>query len=76
MPWFPLYLNILDIWQGCDYVLGIKYAKVLNMLWYSSCSNIIIIVTNVIIVEFLSALFVDPGCPQLTILSFLIKVRI
>ena len=37
--------------------------------------NIIIIVTNIIILEFLYAQFVQPDAPQLTILSFLIRVR-
>ena len=39
-----------------------KYAKVLNMLQYSSYGNIIIVVTNVIILE-LSARFAHPGAP-------------
>ena len=26
---------ILDIWQGFEYVLGIKYTSVLNMLRYN-----------------------------------------
>ena len=45
----------LDIWQGFEYAVGIKYARVLNMLWYSY-NNFIIIVTNanVITLEFLS----------------------
>ena len=37
--------------------------------------NIIIIATNIIILEFLSAQFVQPDPPQLTILYFLIRVR-
>ena len=36
------------------------YTGVLNMLWYSY-NNIVIIVTNVIILEFLSAWFVHSG---------------
>ena len=34
-----------------------------------SCNNVIIVVTNAIILEFLSAWFVYPGARQLTILS-------
>ena len=64
---------ILGIWQGLEYVSGIKYAKVLNMLQYSY-NNIIIIVT-VIILEFLSARFVHPGAGQLTNLFFLTAIR-
>ena len=40
-----------------------------------SCNNIINIVNNVIMLEFLSARFVYPGGQQLTILSFLTRVR-
>ena len=39
------------------------------MLRYS-CNNDIIMVTNIAILELLSARFVYPGAPQLTILSF------
>ena len=60
---------ILDIWQSFQYISGIKYARVLNMPLYSYYS-IIIIVTNFIMLEFLSARFVYPGTMQLTILSF------
>ena len=43
---------------------------------YSYNSNIsIIIVTNVIISEFLSAQFVHPGTPEFTILSILRRVK-
>ena len=35
----------------------------------------IVIVTNIAILEFLSARFLHPGIPQLTILSFLTRVR-
>ena len=38
------------------------YARILNMPRHSY-NNIIIIVTNVIILEFLSARFVHPGAP-------------
>ena len=62
-------LIILDIWQGFEYASGIKYARVLNMLRYSY-SNIII-VTNVILLEFLPARIVLLGAPQITVLSFL-----
>ena len=44
-------------------------ARVLHMLQYSY--NDIIIITNVIILEFFSAQFVHPAALQLTILSFL-----
>ena len=58
MPGFSICLIILDIWQGFQYASGIRYASVLNMLRYSY--NNIIIVTNVIIIEFLSTRFVHP----------------
>ena len=48
---FSICLSILDTWQGFEYAL--VYARVLNMLHYSY-NNIIIIVTNVITLEFLS----------------------
>ena len=51
MPYYLIYLT------GFKYASDIKYARVLNMLQYSY-NNIIIIVTNVIILEFLSARFV------------------
>ena len=38
-----------------------------------SYNNPIIVVANVIILKFFSARFVDPGAPQLTILSFFNK---
>ena len=69
MPGFSIYIIILDIWQGFEYASGIKYTRVLNMPQYSY-NNIIIIVTSTVILKFLSALFVHPGGPQLTILSF------
>ena len=69
MPGFPICLIILDIWQDFDYTSGIKYVRVLNMLRYSY-DNIIVIVTNVVILEFFSAPFVHPGILQLTILYF------
>ena len=62
-------LIILDSWQGFEYASTIKYSRVLNMLRY--IYNNIITVTNVIILEFLSARFVHPGSPQLIILSYL-----
>ena len=69
MPVFSIYLIILDIWQGFEYDSGIKYARVPNILEYSY-NSIIIVVTNVIILEFLSTWFLHPAAPQLTILSF------
>ena len=69
MPGFPICLIILDIWQDFDYTSGIKYVRVLNMLRYSY-DNIIVIVTNVVILEFFSAPFVHPGILQLTISYF------
>ena len=68
MPGFSVCLIILDTLQGFEYASGIKYTSVLNMPQYS-CNNIIV-ATNVIILEFLSARFVRPGSLQLTILSF------
>ena len=43
----------------------IECAKVVNMLRYSHNNIIIIIATNVIILQFFSARFVHPGAPQL-----------
>ena len=45
MPGFSICLFILDIWQGFEYALGIKYARVLNMRRYSY--NNIVIVANI-----------------------------
>ena len=68
MPRFSICFIILDIRQGFEYALDIKYFWVLNM---PRCSyNNIIIVDSNIILEFLSTRFVHPGVPQLTILSF------
>ena len=50
---------IVDICQSFEYASDIKYVRVLNMPRYSY-SNIII-VANIIILEFLSARFVRPG---------------
>ena len=61
---------ILDIWQGFEYASGIKYAKVLNLWWYDY-NNITIIVTNVIILDFLSAWSVHSSAQQLATFSFL-----
>ena len=66
MPGFSVCLTILDIWQGFECASGIRYARVLR---YSYDNTIIIILTDVIL-EFLSAQFVHPSAPQLTILSF------
>ena len=44
-----------NAWINCS-----DYARILNML-RCSYNNIIIVVTNVIMLEFLSARFVDPG---------------
>ena len=68
MPGFSIWLIIVDIWKGFEYTPDIKCARALNMPRYSY--NKIIIVTNVIILEFLAAWFVHPGAPQLTNLSF------
>ena len=67
MTGVSLCLTMLDIWQDFEYAPGIKYARVLNMPWYSYNN---IIVTNVIILELLSTWFVHPGPQQLTILPF------
>ena len=68
MSGFLICLIILDIWQGFEYTSVIKYAKILNIAQYSY--NNIIIVTNVTILEFLSAQFVHPDAPQLNIIYF------
>ena len=54
-------LNILQYAWQC--VNELFYARILNMLRHSYDNIIIIIVTNVIILEFLSARFVHPGAP-------------
>ena len=64
MSGFSICLIILDIWHGFEYASDIKYARVLNILQYTY-NKIIIIVTNIVILEFLSAWFVRM---QLTIL--------
>ena len=69
MRGFSICRIILDICQGFEYASGIKYARVPNMLGYSY-NNIFVIVTNVIMLEFLSAQFVSLGAPQISILSF------
>ena len=68
MPAFSICFIILDIVEDFEYISDIKYTRVLNMLQYSYNSITFIIVTNVIILEFLSAQFVYPDA--LTILSF------
>ena len=70
MPGFSMCLIILDIWQGFECFSGVIYKKVLNMLW-DSYNNITIIMTNVIILDFLFDRFVHLGTPQLNILYFL-----
>ena len=40
-------LIILYIWQGFEYVSGIKYARVLNVVWYSF-NNIIIVMNDML----------------------------
>ena len=53
--WYLIFdILFLDIWQDFECASSIKYARVLNMPQYSY-NNIIIIVNNVIILEFLSA---------------------
>ena len=52
MSGFSTCLIILDIWHGFEYASVIKYAAVLNMLWYSYN---IITVSNIVMLEFLSA---------------------
>ena len=51
---------ILHIWQGFEYATSIKYIRV--MPWYSY-NNIIIIVNNVITLEFLPVRLVHPANP-------------
>ena len=62
-------LNILEnTWINCS-----AYPRFLNMPWYI-CNNIIIIVTNIITLEMLSARFAQPGAlPPCYI--FLARVR-
>ena len=57
---FSICIIILYIWQSFKYASGIKYPRVLNVLWYSY-NNIIIILSNAITLEFLSAWFIHPG---------------
>ena len=64
MPWYSVCLIILDTWKGFEYGSDIKYAKVMSRYNYNS---IITIVTNVIMLVFLSARFVHPSAPQLSI---------
>ena len=54
-------------------ISGFEYTTVLNMPRYGY-NNVIIIVTNVIILEFLSAVFVYLDTPQVTT-SSLTRVR-
>ena len=61
-------------WQDFEYASGIKHVGVLNILWYSH-NSIIIIATNALILEPLSAGFVCPGVPQRTILCLFNKSR-
>ena len=56
MSGFPICLIILYIWQGFEYVSGIKYAWVLKMPWYS-CNNIII--TSNAIIQYLISCLLD-----------------
>ena len=66
-------LIILDIWKDFECASYIKWARVMNMPRYSYHNIIAIFVTNVIILEFPPAWFVNPGAPQLTILSLFNK---
>ena len=47
--------------QGFECDSGISCARVLNIPRYGSNNTIIIIVTNVVVLEFLPAQFVYPG---------------
>ena len=60
MPGFSICLIIWDLSQGFEYASGIKYVGILSIPQYSY-NNIIIIVTNVIILEFLSDRFAYLG---------------
>ena len=62
MPGFSIFLIIIDIWRGFEYASSTKYVRVLHMPLYSY-NDIIIIVTNVIILEFFPAQFVHSGAP-------------
>ena len=61
-------LLIIYIWQGFEYTSGIKYARLLNILWYSY--NNTVIVHSAIILEFLPVWLVHPDTRQRIILSF------
>ena len=50
---FSICLIILDIGQSFEHVSGIKYARILNIMQYSSYNNIIIVIN--VILEFLFA---------------------
>ena len=60
---------ILDTWHGFEYTTGIKYAGAMNMMRFSY-NYIIVIVTNVVTLESLSAWFVHSSPPKLTNLIF------
>ena len=56
MPEFSKYLIVFYIWQGFEYVSGIKYAWVLNMVWYSY-NNIII--PTAAVIQYLNSSMLD-----------------
>ena len=62
----PHHLIYLTVFWKC---LRYEICRVWNILW-QSYNNIVNIVANVIILEFLFARFVHPGTPQLAILFF------
>ena len=63
MSGFSICPIVLDNWQGFEYASGITFPRVLNMLRHSSNDIIIIIATDVMILELLSTQFVYPGAP-------------
>ena len=65
-----IFLNVAEnTWTNCS-----DYSSFFTMLWYSY-NNIIVIVTNVVILEFLSAWFIHPDA-LLPFYLFLTRVRI
>ena len=56
MPEFSKYLIVFYIWQVFECASGIKYAWVLNMMWYSY-NNIII--PTAAIIQYLNSSMLD-----------------
>ena len=62
------YAIILYIWPSFVYALDMKYNTGLHIPWYSY-NDVIMIVTNAIVLELVCAPFVNLGALKLTILS-------